>query len=47
MLLLVVVMEDLVKLQNVHAQVVSQLESIICELDELKASPSLLGHCLE
>jgi hypothetical protein len=31
----------------VHAQVVSQLESIICELDELKARPSLLGACLE
>jgi hypothetical protein len=42
-----VVMEDLAKLQNVHAQVASQLESTICELDELKARPSLLGACLE
>jgi hypothetical protein len=41
------VMEDLVKLQNMHAQVTSQLESTICELDELKARPSLLGACLE
>jgi hypothetical protein len=40
-------MEDLAKLQNVYAQVVSQLESTICELDELKARPSLLGACLE
>jgi hypothetical protein len=31
----------------VHAQVVSQLESTICELDELKARPSLLSACLE
>jgi hypothetical protein len=31
----------------VHAQVASQLESTICELDELKARPSLLGACLE
>jgi hypothetical protein len=31
----------------VHAQVASQLESTICELDELKARPSLLGDCLE
>jgi hypothetical protein len=30
-----------------HTQVVSQLESTICELDELKARPSLLGACLE
>jgi hypothetical protein len=30
----------------VHAQVASQLESTICELDELKARPSLLGACL-
>jgi hypothetical protein len=29
-----------------HAQVASQLESIICELDELKSRPSLLGACL-
>jgi hypothetical protein len=41
------VMEDLVKLQNMYAQVTSQLESTICELDELKARPSLLGACLE
>jgi hypothetical protein len=31
----------------VHAQVASQLESTICELNELKARPSLLGACLE
>jgi hypothetical protein len=31
----------------VHAQVASQLESTICELDELKARPSLWGACLE
>jgi hypothetical protein len=42
-----VVMEDLAKLRNVHAQVTSQLESIICGLDELKARPSLLSACLE
>jgi hypothetical protein len=42
-----VVLEDLTKLQNVHAQVASQLESAICELDELKARPSHLGACLE
>jgi hypothetical protein len=30
-----------------YAQVASQLESTICELDELKARPSLLGACLE
>jgi hypothetical protein len=30
-----------------HAQVASQLESTICELDELKARSSLLGACLE
>jgi hypothetical protein len=42
-----VVMEDLAKLRNVHAQVASQLESTICELDELKARTSLLGACLE
>jgi hypothetical protein len=40
-------MEDHAKLRNVHAQVASQLESTICELDELKARPSLLGACLE
>jgi hypothetical protein len=40
-------MEDLVKLRNIHAQVASQLESTICELDELEARPSLLGACLE
>jgi hypothetical protein len=34
-------------LRNVHAQVASQLESTICELDELKARPSLLVTCLE
>jgi hypothetical protein len=42
-----VVMEDLAKLRNMHAQVASQLESTICELDELKARSSLLGACLE
>jgi hypothetical protein len=42
-----VVMEDLAKLWNVHSQVASQLESTICELDELKARPSILGACLE
>jgi hypothetical protein len=42
-----VVKEDLAKLQNVHAQVASQLENTICELDELKARPSLLGACLK
>jgi hypothetical protein len=42
-----VVMEDLAKLRNVYAKVASQLESTICELDELKARPSLLGTCLE
>jgi hypothetical protein len=31
----------------VYAQVASQFESTICELDELKAGPSLLGVCLE
>jgi hypothetical protein len=31
----------------VHAQVASRLESTICELNELKARPSLLGACLE
>jgi hypothetical protein len=31
----------------VHAQVASQLESTICDLDELKARPSLLGAYLE
>jgi hypothetical protein len=31
----------------VYAQVASQLESIICELDELKARPYLLDVCLE
>jgi hypothetical protein len=41
------VMENVAKLQNVHAQVLSQLESTICELDELKAKPSLLVACLE
>jgi hypothetical protein len=30
-----------------HAQVASQLESTICELDELKARPSLLGARFE
>jgi ribosome-associated translation inhibitor RaiA len=42
-----VVMEDLTKLRNVHAQLASQLESTICELDELKARPSRLSACLE
>jgi hypothetical protein len=31
----------------VYAQVASQLESTICELDEIKARPYLLGACLE
>jgi hypothetical protein len=31
----------------VHSQVASELESIICELNELKAKPSLLDACLE
>jgi hypothetical protein len=31
----------------VHAQVANRLESTICELNELKARPSLLGACLE
>jgi hypothetical protein len=30
-----------------HAQVASQLESNIYELNELKTRPSLLGTCLE
>jgi hypothetical protein len=38
-----VVMEDFAKLRNVHAQFATQLESTICELDELKTRPSLLG----
>jgi hypothetical protein len=42
-----VVMEDLAKLWVVHAQVASRLESTICELNELKARPYLLGACLE
>jgi hypothetical protein len=42
-----VIMEDLAKLQNMYAQVVSQLESTIYELDELKTIPSLLGAYLE
>jgi hypothetical protein len=42
-----VVMEDLAKLRVVHAQVANQLESTICELNELKARPSFLGACLE
>jgi hypothetical protein len=29
------------------AQVASPLQSTICDLDELKARPSLLGACLE
>jgi hypothetical protein len=40
-------MEDLTKLRVVHDQVASRLESTICELNELKARPSLLGACLE
>jgi hypothetical protein len=31
----------------VYAQVASQLESTICELDEIKARPYVLGACLE
>jgi hypothetical protein len=31
----------------VYARVANQLESTICELDELKARPSHLGACLE
>jgi hypothetical protein len=42
-----VMIEDLAKLRVVHAQVTSRLESTICELNELKARPSLLGVCLE
>jgi hypothetical protein len=42
-----VVMEDLAKLRVVHAQVASRLESTICEVNELKARPSLLDACLE
>jgi hypothetical protein len=42
-----VVMEDLTKLRNVYAKVASQLDSNICELNELKARLSLLGACLE
>jgi hypothetical protein len=42
-----VVMEDHPKSQNVYAQVASQFESTICELDELKARPSLLCAYLE
>jgi hypothetical protein len=42
-----VVIGDLAKLRNVHARVASQLESTICELDELKARPSLLCGCLQ
>jgi hypothetical protein len=42
-----VVMEDLAKLRVVHAQVASPLESTICELNELKARPSLLNAYLE
>jgi hypothetical protein len=42
-----VVMENLTKLRVVHAQVASRLESTTCELNELKARPSLLGACLE
>jgi hypothetical protein len=42
-----VMMEDLAKLRNVHSKVASQLESTICELDKLKARPSLLDACLE
>jgi hypothetical protein len=38
-----VVTEGLAKLRVVHAQVASRLESTICELNELKARPSLLG----
>jgi hypothetical protein len=41
------VMEDLTKLRVVHAQVASRLENTICELNELKSRPSLLGACLE
>jgi hypothetical protein len=40
-------MEDLAKLQKVYAQVASQLESTICEIDELNARPSHLGACLK
>jgi hypothetical protein len=42
-----VVLEYLAKLRNVHAQAASQLESTICELDELKERPSLLDASLE
>jgi hypothetical protein len=42
-----VVMKDLAKLRVVHPQVASQLESTICELNELKARSSPLGACFE
>jgi hypothetical protein len=41
--LCLVLMEDLAKLRNVHAQVTSQLESTICELNELKAKTISFG----
>ena len=40
-----VVMEVLVKMKYVHAQVVSQLEITIEELDELRARPVLFNAC--
>ena len=40
-----VVMDDYVRLKDVHAQVASQLESVSEELVELKASPSTSKRC--
>ncbi|GJN24312.1 hypothetical protein PR202_gb12048 [Eleusine coracana subsp. coracana] len=40
-----VVMSDLAQRESVHAQVASQLESALKELDEFKARPTLLGAC--
>ncbi|GJN07541.1 hypothetical protein PR202_ga25381 [Eleusine coracana subsp. coracana] len=40
-----VVMNDLSQRESVHAQVASQLESALKELDEFKARPTLLGAC--
>jgi hypothetical protein len=42
-----VVMEDLAKLQNAQVQVASQLESNICDLNELKARPSIFCASLK
>ncbi|GJN40156.1 hypothetical protein PR202_gb29334 [Eleusine coracana subsp. coracana] len=40
-----VVMNDLSQRESVHAQVASQLESALKELDEFKARPTPLGAC--